>query len=192
MPGSSQRPSDMTLAELLRSLKPGQVWGALTACVAVIGGAWFFGYWSSEQSSAFELKSKDLTIAELQSELSDKSEATISRRDEIKFLDRKVRLLSLLVLFNEASEKQASAIRAMDQNPGGEGVDEAFLAARNRLMQIGDNILRFVQKLDEETGATGSSEIQVRLGKGISGQTITFLEDGSVWPLPSSLFATAN
>ncbi|WP_170416058.1 hypothetical protein [Ruegeria atlantica] len=186
------QPGELSLADLIQAMKPTQLWGSIVSFAAVVCGAWYFGYWVKDQQAAFDYRELNGQISEVNAELESLAKVSEAQSKEIKFLSKKNRLLSLLVLFSEEDARRLELLDKIENGSTDDKTELDFVESQKKWRAIGNNLLEFVEALDTEGGAGSSSDVTMRLGKGISGQTITFVEDGSVWPLPDILFAAAD
>ena len=188
----SSNPGNRPLSDLLKSMTTGQIWKLIGIIVGTLVGAFFFGFWISEQTSNFELRGKDIELREQQTLVSEMDKERERLEQEALFLSKKMRLLSLLILHVEAEQALDTLNDELDQNQDDPEMEAKLDAAEEKLGEVVRNLTEFVRSLDQQMGASGTSDVRVRLGKGTSEQTITFLQDNSTWTLPRGMFAMAQ
>ena len=159
---NTQRPaSDITVAGLLSSLKPAQLWSIIVIMFGLIGGSFGLGYKANTLRAESEIAKYENKIATLEM----KSKQFLGLETKERFLAFYLRYL-IAKLTHEASPSEDT---------------EADMK------KIGDNFSAFIEKLVKR-GDDAGDEIDLRglfLGKGGGRDaTVKFGYDGSVWPVP--------
>lgn len=166
------------IGELVGSLTAGQLVAVVTVAAGVVTSSFAFGVWlgqtwerTGHEETKLALDRAEDKVADLETEL---ERVTADQA----FLQTKNRFLGLLVLWQDA--------RAQTE----EG--DASSELEQRFEELSHNLHELVMDVVEQSrSGEAKPEIRARLGKGIE-PTITFERDGSTFPLPQRLFATAE
>jgi len=185
-------PSNAPLSHLLKSLTAGQIWKLVGIVVGTLVGAFYFGFWISEQTSNFELRAKDDAVRERDARIAQIETENGRHEKELLFLNKKTRLLSLLVLFDNTKRKLDRLNDEQERDPDNPELETKFEKTMVEMGTLRKNFTEFGRSMDEQIGVSSTSEVKIQLGKGISQPTIKFVEDRSVWPLHAELFAMEN
>ena len=166
------------IGELLGSLTAGQLVAAVTVAAALVTSSFGFGVWlgqtwerTGHERTKLALDRAEDKVAGLETEL---ERVTADQA----FLQTKNRFLGLLVLWHDARAK-------MEEGDPSPELEERF-------DELSRNLFDFVMEVvDQSRSGTAEPAIRAHLGKGIE-PTIRFERDGSTFPLPQRLFATAE
>lgn len=155
-------PENMTIGQLIRALKPAQLWGLLVLIFGLVSGAATTSYKVSASIKEAEVAKHQIQIDALQ-----------SKERNFRGLQTKERFMALYLKYLIAEEEARS-------NPTEEN--------KHLLREIGDGFTAHIETLLSQ-GEDAREEIDLTglyLGKS-AGRTATvkFGYDGTVWPLPS-------
>ncbi len=177
--------SKSSLGELVGALTASQMVAVVTVAAGLVTSSFGFGYWLGGTLESTAHEATKLALARVADERERSAievtnlQAEIGRTAEDQsFLQTKEQFLGLLVLWHDARQR----VDAGDSDP----------ELRRRYNELSENLFEFVMDIVRRS-ASGEANMQVRarLGKGILA-TLTFERDGSSFPLPNALFATAD
>ena len=176
--------AELSVGDLLKTLSVKQLWTIAGCMLALLIGAFYFGSWVSSTLQQTKQLKIEAEIVRQESEITQLNSELSKVRSDSDFLDKKLYVVSLILKYNRAEAEYFEILNDPEKDDG------VFLEKNEIWKNLGDELFDYVMGLEKESKSGVSTSI--RLGKGIAAQSITFVEDGSVWPLPEKLFAVAK
>lgn len=171
-------PAKLSLGRIFGALTTGQVVAISAFLIGLATTGFSLGYWLAGTAGTVTQEETRLALVRAEAEAEDLRDELSKLRADQAFLQSKAHVLGLAVMWHDLSGR----IEA--------GEEEADL--HDKFDGVSDTLFHFVVDAAGRSAA-GEAEtpVRVRLGKGTS-PSLTFERDGSTFPLPGPLFATAD